>query len=98
MELLGYLVERTAEARILVLATYRTSGPDRSGSLGEAIAGLYRLDGVSRLDLRPLTADDIAGARWQLELGAALHKEAVGIMALGERNYANGEAACAKGF
>jgi class 3 adenylate cyclase len=60
VELLGYLVERTAEARILVLATYRTSGPDRSGPLSEAIAGLYRLDGVRRLDLRPLTADDIA--------------------------------------
>ena len=46
VELLGYLVERTAEARILILATYRTSGPDRSGSLGEAITGLHRLDGV----------------------------------------------------
>jgi hypothetical protein len=40
VELLGYLVERTTEARILILATYRTSGPNRSGSLGEAIAGL----------------------------------------------------------
>ena len=60
VELLGYLVERTAEARILILATYRTSGPDRSGSLGEAITGLHRLDGVRRLDLPPLTADDIA--------------------------------------
>ena len=60
VELLGYLVERTAEARILILATYRTFGPDRSGPLGEAIAGLYRLDGVRRLDLRPLIADDIA--------------------------------------
>ena len=60
VELLGYLVERTAEARILILATHRTFGPDRSGPLGEAIAGLYRLDGVRRLDLRPLTADDIA--------------------------------------
>jgi DNA-binding CsgD family transcriptional regulator len=60
MELLGYLVERTAEARILILATHRTSGPDRSRSLGEAIAGLHRLDGVRRLDLPPLTTDDIA--------------------------------------
>lgn len=58
--LLGYLVERTAEARILILATHRTSGPDRSRSLGEAIAGLHRLDGVRRLDLPPLTTDDIA--------------------------------------
>ena len=60
VELLGYLVERTAEARILILATHRTSGPDRSRALGEVIAGLHRLDGVRRLDLAPLTTDDIA--------------------------------------
>ena len=60
VELLGYLVERAAEARILILATHRTSGPDRSRSLGKAIAGLHRLDGVRRLDLPPLTTDDIA--------------------------------------
>jgi DNA-binding CsgD family transcriptional regulator len=60
VELLGYLVERTMEARILILATHRTAGPDRSRSLGEVIAGLHRLDGVRRLDLPPLTTDDIA--------------------------------------
>jgi DNA-binding CsgD family transcriptional regulator len=59
VELLGYLVERSAEARILILATHRTSGPDRSQPLGEAIAGLHRLDGVRRLDLSPLSTDDI---------------------------------------
>ena len=60
VELLGYLVERTMEARILILATHRTSAPDRSRPLGEVIAGLHRLDGVRRLDLAPLTTDDIA--------------------------------------
>jgi class 3 adenylate cyclase len=60
LELLGYLVEHTAEARILIMVTYRTSGPDRSGSLGQAIAGLHRLDGVRRLELPPLTTDEIA--------------------------------------
>ncbi len=60
VELLGYLVEHTTGSRILVLATYRTSAPDRSRSLGEAIAGMHRLDGVRRLDLSPLTTDDIA--------------------------------------
>jgi DNA-binding CsgD family transcriptional regulator len=60
VELLGYLVERAAEAQILILATHRTSGPDRSRSLGAAIAGLHRLDCVRRLDLPPLTTDDIA--------------------------------------
>jgi DNA-binding CsgD family transcriptional regulator len=59
VELLGHLVEHTSEARILILATHRTSAPDRSRSLGEVIAGLHRLDGVRRLDLAPLTTDDI---------------------------------------
>jgi len=60
VELLRYLVERAAESRILILATHRTSAPDRFRSLGAVIAGLHRLDGVRRLDLSPLTADDIA--------------------------------------
>jgi DNA-binding CsgD family transcriptional regulator len=60
VELLRYLAERMAESRVLILATHRTSAPDRSTSLGEVIAGLHRLDGVRRLDLAPLTADDIA--------------------------------------
>jgi DNA-binding CsgD family transcriptional regulator len=60
VQLLRYLVERTTGSRILVLATLRTSAPDRSRSLSEAIAGLHSLDGVRRLDLSPLTTDDIA--------------------------------------
>jgi DNA-binding CsgD family transcriptional regulator len=60
VQLLKYLVEHTTGSRILVLATHRTSAPDRSRSLGEAIAGMHRLDGVRRLDLSPLTTDDIA--------------------------------------
>jgi class 3 adenylate cyclase len=60
VELLKYLVEHVTDTRILILATHRTSAPDRSRWLGEVIAGLHRLDGVRRLDLSPLTADDIA--------------------------------------
>jgi DNA-binding CsgD family transcriptional regulator len=60
VELLRHLAERATESRILILATHRTSAPDRSRSLGEVIAGLHRLDNVRRLDLAPLTADDIA--------------------------------------
>ena len=86
VELLGYLVERTAEARILILATHRTSAPDRSRSLGEVIAGLHRLDGVRRLDLAPLTTDDIAdylacqlpGPGRQVRRAAALLREQTG--------------------
>ena len=86
VELLRHVVEHTAEARILILATYRTSAPDRSRSLGEVIVGLHRLDGVLRLDLAPLTADDIAeylacqvpDPRRQVRRAAALLREQTG--------------------
>jgi DNA-binding CsgD family transcriptional regulator len=86
VQLLRYLVERTTESRILVLATHRTSAPDRSRLLGEAIADVHRLDGVSRLDLAPLTTDDIAqylscqapGSEHLVRRAAALLREQTG--------------------
>ncbi|MGZ4485361.1 MAG: ATP-binding protein [Nocardioidaceae bacterium] len=60
LQLLGYLVQQTADARILLLASHRTTAPDRSRPLGHAIASLYRLDGVRRLDLAGLDTEDIA--------------------------------------
>jgi DNA-binding CsgD family transcriptional regulator len=59
LQLLGYLVEQTADARILLLATHRTTAPDRSRPLAQTIAALYRLDGVRRLDLAGLDTEDI---------------------------------------
>ncbi|MGY1622713.1 AAA family ATPase [Geodermatophilus sp. SYSU D00965] len=59
LQLLGHLVERTAEAPLLVLATHRTTAPERSATLTGAIAQLYRLDGVRRLDLAGLSTEDI---------------------------------------
>jgi DNA-binding CsgD family transcriptional regulator len=59
LQLLGYLVEQTADARILLLASHRTTAPDRSRPLAQAIAPLYRLDGVRRLDLAGLDTEDI---------------------------------------
>jgi DNA-binding CsgD family transcriptional regulator len=59
LQLLAYLVEQTAEARILVLATHRTTAPDRSRPLAQALAPLYRLDGVRRLDLEGLETEEI---------------------------------------
>ena len=60
LQLLGYVVEQTADARILVLASHRTTEPDRSQPLAHAIAPLYRLDGVRRLDLAGLDTEDIS--------------------------------------
>jgi DNA-binding CsgD family transcriptional regulator len=86
VKLLRYLVERTAGAPVLILATHRTSAPDLSRSLSEVIAGLHRLDGVRRLDLAPLTAEDIAeylacqvpGLGRQVRRAAALLREQTG--------------------
>ncbi|MGY1666673.1 ATP-binding protein [Geodermatophilus sp. SYSU D00696] len=60
LQLLAHLVERTADAPILLLATHRTTAPDRSAGLVRTIAQLFRLDGVRRLDLAGLAAEDIA--------------------------------------
>ena len=60
LQLLDYVAQRTGGARLLLLCTHRTTAPDRSDELGYAIADLYRLDGVLRLDLAGLSADEIA--------------------------------------
>ena len=60
LELLTYLVERLPESRLLVLVTHRTTAPDRSAGLAEAVSRLARLDGVRRLDLAGLRTEDIA--------------------------------------
>jgi hypothetical protein len=60
LQLLAHLVERTADCPMLVLATHRTTAPDRSPGLVRTIAELHRLDGVRRLDLGGLAAEDIA--------------------------------------
>ncbi|MGY1805994.1 ATP-binding protein [Blastococcus sp. SYSU D00669] len=59
LQLLGHLVERTPELPLFVLATYRTTAPDRSAALTSTVADLYRLDGVRRLDLAGLSTDEI---------------------------------------
>lgn len=60
LQLLTYVVEHTADLPMLVLATHRTSGPDRSPALLQTVAGLYRLPGVQRVELPPLGVGDIA--------------------------------------
>lgn len=60
LQLLTHVVERTAGLRLLVLASYRTTAPDQSDELVRRLAPLYRLDGVTRVDLGPLDTDDIA--------------------------------------
>lgn len=60
LQLLAHVVQRLTTARLLLLCTHRTTAPDRSDELTYAIADLYRLDGVRRLDLAGLSVDEVA--------------------------------------
>ncbi len=60
LHLLTHLVEQTADSPLLIVATHRTTAPDRSDQLVHAIAQLYRFDGVRRMDLPALDSEEIA--------------------------------------
>ena len=60
LAMLSHLVESTAGERLLVLATRRTTAPDRTDDVSFALADLHRLDGVSRIDLVGLATEDVA--------------------------------------
>ena len=53
-DLLKYVVSHTDAERLLVLATMRSTPPDRSSELSETVSELYRLEGVQQL--RPALA------------------------------------------
>ncbi|WP_170112098.1 ATP-binding protein [Nocardia fluminea] len=60
LAMLSHLVESTAGERLLVLATRRTTAPDRTDAVSFALADLHRLDGVARIDLVGLSTEDVA--------------------------------------
>jgi DNA-binding NarL/FixJ family response regulator len=60
LQLLGHLAQYSHRSRLLLLGTHRTTAPDRSNELTYAIADLYRLDGVRRIDLPGLSTDEVA--------------------------------------
>ena len=60
LALLSHVVQSTAGEQILVLATRRTTAPDRTDAVSHALADLHRLDGVQRLDLAGLDTEDVA--------------------------------------
>lgn len=59
LQLFRYLVKHSAGSPMLILATHRTTPPDRSMALVHTAAELYRLNGVLRVDLGPLDIEDI---------------------------------------
>jgi DNA-binding CsgD family transcriptional regulator len=60
LQLLDHVAQRSSRSRLLLLCTHRTTAPDRSDDLIYAIADLYRLDGVRRLDLAGLSVEEVA--------------------------------------
>ncbi|QTE30013.1 helix-turn-helix transcriptional regulator [Pengzhenrongella sicca] len=72
LRLFSHLVQRTPDVPLLVLATHRSTPPDRSDLLVGAISRLSRLDGVERVSLGALNVDDVA-EYLRLESGAAGH-------------------------
>jgi DNA-binding CsgD family transcriptional regulator/tetratricopeptide (TPR) repeat protein len=60
MALLEHVVKACPDIPMLVLATFRTTLPDRSETLLGRVAELHRLEGVRRLDLGGLDTDAIA--------------------------------------
>ncbi|CAM2994139.1 ATP-binding protein [Mycobacterium intermedium] len=60
LAMLEHVVTGCADVRMLVVATFRTTEPDRSDELVTRLAELHRFDGVRRLDLGGLDTDAIA--------------------------------------
>jgi DNA-binding CsgD family transcriptional regulator/tetratricopeptide (TPR) repeat protein len=60
LALLEHVVQACPDTRLLVLAAFRTTAPDRSDEVATRVAELHRLDGVRRLDLTGLDTDAIA--------------------------------------
>ncbi|GGC56115.1 AAA family ATPase [Hoyosella rhizosphaerae] len=60
LAMLAHLVESTDGERLLILATRRTTAPDRSDAMTFALADLQRLDGVDRIDLVGLRTEHVA--------------------------------------
>lgn len=57
--LLSHLIQTITDVPLFVFATMRTQAPDRSEDLALAIADLYRLPGISRIDLGGLESPEI---------------------------------------
>ena len=60
LRLISWVCERVRSTRLMVLATYRSTPPERTADLVRTMADLYRNETVSRIDLAGLSAEDIA--------------------------------------
>ncbi|WP_310768124.1 ATP-binding protein [Mycobacterium sp. Z3061] len=86
LAMLEHVLAGCADVRMLVVATFRTTAPDRSDELVTRMAEMHRFDGVRRLDLDGLDTDAIAEfvcstqrlARSELRTAAALLRDKTG--------------------
>lgn len=60
LALLEHFLQTCTSGRLLVMATFRTTAPDRSEEVAARVAELHRLEGVRRLDLSGLDTEAIA--------------------------------------
>ncbi|MHA7652203.1 ATP-binding protein [Mycobacterium sp. ML4] len=60
LAMLEHVLAGCADIRMLVVATFRTTAPDRSDELVSRMAEMHRFDGVRRLDLAGLDTEAIA--------------------------------------
>ena len=60
LALLQHVVQACSDTCLLVLATFRTTAPDRSDEVADRVAELHRLEGVRRVDLGGLDTDAVA--------------------------------------
>lgn len=60
LQLLATLGSRSADVRLLVVATYRPGEPDPAGALGDVLAALARESSVERVALGGLVPDEVA--------------------------------------
>lgn len=60
LALLQHVVQACSDTRLLVLATFRSTAPDRSEEVAARLAEVHRLEGVRRVDLGGLDTDAVA--------------------------------------
>ena len=59
-DLLSFLVRNLRDAAVLIVVTFRSEGLDRDHPLRRLLAGLERMDGVTRLELPRLSRGQVA--------------------------------------
>lgn len=88
LALLEHVLQACTATRLLVLATFRTTAPDRSEELAARLADLHRLEGVRRLDLGGLDTEAIAEFV-SLRSGLPLHEARPAAALLRDRTGGN---------